>query len=238
MGSYTIERFGSVHPRVQLNCGLGNTIPGHELEWISVNGLLVASRPIKFNISWDRLNKEGLVYGKEIVIDGKPYICRLVKNYPGANGDWEWHDILSMTSSDDDLWHWKRCWSWSQDMGKEPMTDGYCGVFGYSCAFGEGWMAPSTKSKQIGWRPLLEPISARPNDIQAMFGSMITVTHNGSVVIGMLAGISDYDLVLRQARFRRMGLDSDDFAKIIKDGTIVVNRALVDYISQVQNSEN
>ena len=53
MGSYTIERFGSVHPRVQPNCGLGNTISGHELEWISVNGLLVASRPIKFNISWD-----------------------------------------------------------------------------------------------------------------------------------------------------------------------------------------
>ena len=136
MGSYTIERFGSVHPRVQPNCGLGNTISGHELEWISVNGLLVASRPIKFNISWDRLNKEGLVYGKEIVIDGKPYICRLVKNYPGANGDWEWHDILSMTSSDDDLWHWKRCWSWSQDRGKDPSTDDHCGMFGYSCAHG------------------------------------------------------------------------------------------------------
>ena len=77
MGSYTIERFGSIHPRVQTNCGLGNTIPGQELEWVSVNGLLVSSRPIKFNISWDRLNKEGLVYGKKIAIDGKSYTCLL-----------------------------------------------------------------------------------------------------------------------------------------------------------------
>lgn len=109
MGSYTIERFGSIHPRVQTNCGLGNTIPGQELEWVSVNGLLVSSRPIKFNISWDRLNKEGLVYGKKIAIDGKSYTCRLVKNYPGPKGNWEWHDILGMTSYDDGLWHWKRC---------------------------------------------------------------------------------------------------------------------------------
>ena len=147
MGSYTIERFGSIHPRVQTNCGLGNTIPGQELEWVSVNGLLVSSRPIKFNISWDRLNKEGLVYGKKIAIDGKSYTCRLVKNYPGPKGNWEWHDILGMTSYDDGLWHWKRCWSWSQDRGKDPSTDDYCGVFGYSCAHGEGWILPSTRSQ-------------------------------------------------------------------------------------------
>lgn len=156
MGSYTIERFGSIHPRVQTNCGLGNTIPGQELEWVSVNGLLVSSRPIKFNISWDRLNKEGLVYGKKIAIDGKSYTCRLVKNYPGPKGNWEWHDILGMTSYDDGLWHWKRCWSWSQDRGKDPSTDDYCGVFGYSCAHGEGWILPSTRSQQIGWRPVLD----------------------------------------------------------------------------------
>lgn len=50
--------------------------------------------------------------------------------------------------------------------------------------------------------------------------------------------LSDYDLVLRRAQFDRKGPDSDDFAKRIKDGTIVVNRDLVDYISQTQDSES
>lgn len=38
MGNFTIEKFGSIHPHSRENCGLDNTIPGHELEWVSVNG--------------------------------------------------------------------------------------------------------------------------------------------------------------------------------------------------------
>ena len=60
----------------------------------------------------------------------------------------------------------------------------------------------------------------------------------GTVCLLYTSGISDYDLVLRRAQFDRKGPDSDDFAKRIKDGTIVVNRDLVDYISQTQDSES
>lgn len=221
MGSYTIERFGSIHPRVQTNCGLGNTIPGQELEWVSVNGLLVSSRPIKFNISWDRLNKEGLVYGKKIAIDGKSYTCRLVKNYPGPKGNWEWHDIG---------------WSWCIDASTLDNRLRY--LCSGNNAHSPMTCSAKTRSKPFGWRPVLEPVSAGPNDIKEMFGSVVTVAHNSSVVVGMLTGISDYDLVLRRAQFDRKGPDSDDFAKRIKDGTIVVNRDLVDYISQTQDSES
>lgn len=210
---------------------IGGTKPGKEIEWLTVGHLLIATRVLVHSISWEDLDQRGLVVGKEAVIDGKRYKVRI----PSIK---EWDMAVKACGGEpiSALWNFQDGWSWCIDEspGDSRLRLLCCGNPINSPAS----HSSKTRSKPFGWRPMLEPISAGPNDIQSMFGSMITVAHNGSVVIGMLAGISDYDLVLRQARFRRMGLDSDDFAKIIKDGTIVVNRALVDYISQVQNSEN
>ncbi len=44
----------------------------------------IARKTFRRNISWDDINAVDCVYGKEITIQGKQYICRLIK---GANSD-------------------------------------------------------------------------------------------------------------------------------------------------------
>ena len=209
---------------------LGGTKPGKEIEWLTVGHLLIATRVLIHSISWEDLDQRGLISGQEAVIDSKRYKVRT----PSVK---EWDEAAAMCVGHiQDLWYFQDGWSWCIE---ESTLDNR---LRYLCS-GNNTHSPmtcsaKTRSKPFGWRPVLEPISAGPNDIQAMFGSMVTVAHNGSVVVGMLTGISDYDLVLRRAQFDRKGPDSDDFAKRIKDGTIVVNRDLVDYISQNQDSES
>ena len=76
MENYTIEKFGNISLDGP-NCGLGDTCPGFEIEWVHLNGLYVAKRNLRSSISWDALNAEGLIFGKEITIDGRPFLCRV-----------------------------------------------------------------------------------------------------------------------------------------------------------------
>ena len=73
-------------------------------------------------------------------------------------------------------------------------TDDHCGVFGYSCAHGEGWILPSTRSQQIGWRPALDRPSMEL--CRANIGKMISFGCDGMVYKGELADFSDYDLLV------------------------------------------
>ena len=70
---------------------ISDTVPGHEISWVVVNGLLIADRCLLINISWDDLNKQGLVLGKKISIDGVEYVCRLLKvgNEKGVPNEWD-----------------------------------------------------------------------------------------------------------------------------------------------------
>ena len=45
---------------------IGETTPGKEISWVVVNNLLIADHSILTGISWDDLNANGLVFGKEI----------------------------------------------------------------------------------------------------------------------------------------------------------------------------
>lgn len=56
-----------------------DTKPGNELCWVVVNGLLIADRCLLTNISWDNLEQQGMVFGKQLCIDGAKYLCRLLK---------------------------------------------------------------------------------------------------------------------------------------------------------------
>ena len=208
---------------------LGGTKPGKEIEWLTVGHLLIATRVLIHSISWEDLDQRGLISGQEAVIDSKRYKVRT----PSVK---EWDEAAAMCVGHiQDLWYFQDGWSWCIDASTLDNRLRY--LCSGNNAHSPMTCSAKTRSKPFGWRPVLEPVSAGPNDIKEMFGSVVTVAHNSSVVVGMLTGISDYDLVLRRAQFDRKGPDSDDFAKRIKDGTIVVNRDLVDYISQTQDSE-
>jgi len=82
----------------------------YQLRWREVNigskKLLIADRNILEQVSWDDLNAQGLIFGKEIMIDGKWYKLRVLTggeerreggtgtSYEGAKLPNEWDDII------------------------------------------------------------------------------------------------------------------------------------------------
>ena len=58
---------------------IGDTTPGRELQWVPDGDRLIADRCICFNVSWQQLNKQGLVFGTPVVIDRQQYMCRCLK---------------------------------------------------------------------------------------------------------------------------------------------------------------
>lgn len=65
------------------NYTIGNTpaADANKLQWVKIidgdKTLLVCDRNILVTASWDDLNGQGYVTGKEITIDGARYKCRL-----------------------------------------------------------------------------------------------------------------------------------------------------------------
>ena len=201
MENYTIEKFGNISLDGP-NCGLGDTRPGFEIEWVHLNGLYVAKRNLRSSISWDALSAEGLIFGKEITIDGRPFLCRVPQigldedaRLRGETGANEWSRIVDATSADAGFWCWTSCWSWAQESmspkGK-GMTE-HKGCFGYMSAKMWGWQPPNRKSNIIGWRPILEPIVRLSPD---MIGKLVLVKFNDIEISGCLIEFTDYDLIL------------------------------------------
>lgn len=203
MGNYTIEKFGSIDPdKKKPNCGLGDTCPGFEIEWVHLNGLYVSKGILRSSISWNELNAEGLIFGKRITIDGRPFLCRAPKIglnedaqlrvETGAN---EWNRIVDATSADASFWSWTGYWSWAQE-SMIPNGNGaieHKGCFGYMSAKMWGWQPADRKSNIVGWRPILEPIIELAPD---MVGKLVRVGFNAIEIHGYLVEFTDYDLVL------------------------------------------
>ena len=77
------------------NYTIGNTpaAEANQLQWRKIQDgsktLLICDRNILVSVSWDDLNSQGYVSGKEITIDGARYKCRLLtggNNYRGSDG--------------------------------------------------------------------------------------------------------------------------------------------------------
>ena len=64
-----------------------------KIQWVEVvqgaKKYLIADRVLLFSVSWDDLNAQGLISGKEITIDGQKYLVRVLKGgstYRGSDG--------------------------------------------------------------------------------------------------------------------------------------------------------
>lgn len=142
----------------------------HKITWIKPDGLpiLIADRPLLVNISWDELEVNGFVRGKEFWIDGMPYRCRLVQVGPLFKPN-EWDKALDATGSEDQakkLWHTDIVWFW----GSVPDTDEAYGknaqrvLRGNLSSRTSNMMSGQHKSADVGFRPVLEPMPIRSLD--------------------------------------------------------------------------
>ena len=133
---------------------IGNTVPGEEITWVEVNGLLIADRCVCVSISAEQLDSLGFTAGKTITIDGQRYLCRLLKVGAERDAPNEWDAALDATSDEDDLWHWEEAFFW----GQEPIEDFPTrrASRGYFSARRWGHYSASYRCVDLGFRPVLE----------------------------------------------------------------------------------
>ena len=64
----------------------GDAVSDKAISWVPVNGLLIADRCLLTDIRWDDLDAQGLVFGKEIKVQGFRFIEGAVKPLALAMG--------------------------------------------------------------------------------------------------------------------------------------------------------
>lgn len=137
----------------------GNTEDGKAITWIkpSNSDILVADRPLLKTISYTDLMTNHLVGGREVVIDGRRYTCRLPsvgQNEKDKNNEWD--SIIKAVGDGhaNGVLHINGMLL----IGKEVDGKGFCAVRGRGKDF-RGWdtIPPHEAEKYITYRPILIP---------------------------------------------------------------------------------
>lgn len=174
---------------------IGDTVDGHELQWIKDEGMLIADRCVVQNVTWNELNAMSLIHGSPIIIDGKHYLCRSLKVGALPDTPNEWDPLLEKYGNKDSIWHWERVYFWGQeDHEGQKVVRG--------SVFANRWRTfePSHLAPLIGFRPVLEPLDSKIIVPRELVGKIVKVyCPRGMVVTGMLKGVDDYDLTLHLA---------------------------------------
>lgn len=136
---------------------IGHTVEDKKISWVKPDGmsLLIADRVLLSDVSWMKLYFEGLICGTKVQIDGQRFLCRSLSVFE-KNTESEWDKALKIVGNSNDIWHWDRIYSWSQNTDTGLMSHkcgyGYRGAKHILCFFkGDG-----NHTIQIGFRPILE----------------------------------------------------------------------------------
>lgn len=198
---------------------VGEMTPSKEIGWVAVNGLLIADQCLLTNVSWDDLDVQGLVFGKEVTVQGLRFKIRLLKVGSKEDVPNEWDAALDAVGEDDTLWHWDHKFFW----GQEPVSGSvsYRAVRGYYSArrWNSGDAASSVPG--LGFRPALEPLPTDPSAIRHSQEAL--VIGRAGAVAGSLIDATAYDLVIQPNADGLIGEVS--FAAKMQDGTLAVDRS-------------
>ena len=192
--------------------------PSKEIGWVAVNGLLIADQCLLTNVSWDDLDVQGLVFGKEVTVQGLRFKIRLLKVGSKEDVPNEWDAALDAVGEDDTLWHWDHKFFW----GQEPVSGSvsHRAIRGYTSA--RYWnYHHAASSSLLGFRPALEPLPTDPSAIRHSQEAL--VIGRAGAVAGSLIDATAYDLVIQPNADGLIGEVS--FAAKMQDGTLAVDRS-------------
>lgn len=193
--------------------------PSKEIGWVAVNGLLIADQCLLTNVSWDDLDVQGLVFGKEVTVQGLRFKIRLLKVGSKEDVPNEWDAALDAVGEDDTLWHWDHKFFW----GQEPVSGSvsYRAVRGYDSARYWRNNNATISYPYLGFRPALEPLPTDPSAIRHSQEAL--VIGRAGAVAGSLIDATAYDLVIQPNADGLIGEVS--FAAKMQDGTLAVDRS-------------
>ena len=196
----------------------GTMTPDKAINWVPVNGLLIADRCLLARISWDDLNDQGLVFGREIQLCGFRFWARLLKvgNCEGVPNEWD--SALDVVGENDDLWHWEDMFFWGQET---VLTDASSRAYrGYRSARLWSWNNSSYRYATLGFRPALEPLATVPTTLK--LGQDVLAIGKDGAVVGKLMDATTYDLVIQPNADGLVGKAA--FAANMRNGTVAVDR--------------
>lgn len=198
---------------------VGEMTPSKEIGWVAVNGLLIADQCLLTNVSWDDLDVQGLVFGKEVTVQGLRFKIRLLKVGSKEDVPNEWDAALDAVGEDDTLWHWDHKFFW----GQEPVSGSvsYRAVRGFTSARYWRNNSASNSNPGVGFRPALEPLPTDPSAIRHSQEAL--VIGRAGAVAGSLIDATAYDLVIQPNADGLIGEVS--FAAKMQDGTLAVDRS-------------
>lgn len=198
---------------------VGEMTPSKEIGWVAVNGLLIADQCLLTNVSWDDLDVQGLVFGKEVTVQGLRFKIRLLKVGSKEDVPNEWDAALDAVGEDDTLWHWDHKFFW----GQEPVSGSvsYRAIRGYTSARFWRNNYASGSYPYLGFRPALEPLPTDPSAIRHSQEAL--VIGRAGAVAGSLIDATAYDLVIQPNADGLIGEVS--FAAKMQDGTLAVDRS-------------
>lgn len=198
---------------------VGEMTPSKEIGWVAVNGLLIADQCLLTNVSWDDLDVQGLVFGKEVTVQGLRFKIRLLKVGSKEDVPNEWDAALDAVGEDDTLWHWDHKFFW----GQEPVSGSVSHRAIRGCISARIWgNSNATRSySRVGFRPALEPLPTDPSAIRHSQEAL--VIGRAGAVAGSLIDATAYDLVIQPNADGLIGEVS--FAAKMQDGTLAVDRS-------------
>lgn len=198
---------------------VGEMTPSKEIGWVAVNGLLIADQCLLTNVSWDDLDVQGLVFGKEVTVQGLRFKIRLLKVGSKEDVPNEWDAALDAVGEDDTLWHWDHKFFW----GQEPVSGSvsHRAVRGYRSARYWRNYSATDSYPYLGFRPALEPLPTDPSAIRHSQEAL--VIGRAGAVAGSLIDATAYDLVIQPNADGLIGEVS--FAAKMQDGTLAVDRS-------------
>ena len=131
-----------------------------------VHSLFVADYAVTHTVSWNGLNDEGLIFGKNYASGGVDYTLRapsVGSSYTGS-GDSErgtpqsneWDTMLNKNSGY--IQNWNKMYSWGQDTSSNELW--YRAVRGYSSARYWNFYDAAFSGPRVGFRPVLEILNA------------------------------------------------------------------------------
>lgn len=199
----------------------GEATSNEPISWVPVNGLLIADRCLLTDISWDDLDAQGLVFGKEAEVQGFNFRARLLRVGSEDGVPNEWDTALDTVGEDNDLWHWKDEFFWGQETVSLYGSASRRANRGYDPARYWTWDDSSYRHASLGFRPVLETLHADHSALRPS-QEILVIGHEGCVV-GKLIEKTQYDLVLRPNPDGLVGKAT--FAADMRDGTVAVDRS-------------
>lgn len=151
------------------NIEIVDTESGKALTFIYVedNGkkLLICDRNLVNYVTWDGLQKAGLIFGKEVRIDGKKFKLRsLTGGTSDSDENNEWSRIIEKNQygigNGNSNWNWNNCYTWCQETSSSGSD--YRTLRGYLSASNWTYNNRGNSDYSFAFRPVLEILNTAP----------------------------------------------------------------------------